>query len=156
MLSKLRAMLFDESTKDTKPPAQDPGKCLVKIRLAGEMHTFYQDISFVESLTKAMAWKTLTAGGAGFLEFKTPKGSGYSINLGCINYVEICEDVYEIKSAEAPGYSIYLKGEEYPFKLGELPAEQVDINLVDQGIRFLRLGNHYFKRDEVILICALK
>lgn len=100
MLSKLRAMLFDESTKDTKPPARDPGKCLVKILLAREMHTFYMDISFAESLTKAMALKKSTVGGAGFLEYKTFKGSSYSINLACIKYIEICEDAYEINSNE--------------------------------------------------------
>jgi hypothetical protein len=156
MLSKLRAMLFGKSTKKTKSPVRDPNKCQVKIQLAGKMHSFYQEISFVESLTKAMTMQTSTAGCADFFEFKNKKGHGYSINLRCIDYAKICEDVYEISSDDAPGYSIYLKGKEDPFVLGELSAEQVDTNLVDQGIQFLRLGNYYFKRDEVALICALK
>ena len=154
MLNRLIKMLFKVATKETELPARDTNKCLVNIQLAGKTHIFYQDICFVESLTKAIAMQTSTAGG-GFLEFKNRKGNVYTINLDSINYLEICEDVYEIKNDDSPGYSIYLKGKEDPVKLGELSGEQVDINLVDRSLQFFRLGNYYFKRDEVVLICTL-
>jgi hypothetical protein len=151
MLDKLRVMLFNKSAEDKKPHVRDPGKCLVNIQLAGMTHRFYQDISFLDCLTKAM--NTSTHGG-GFLEFKNRKGNGYAINLGFINYLEICEDVYEISNDDIPGYSIYLQGKKDRVELGELSLEQVDVNLLDQSTRFFRFGNHYFKRDDVALICS--
>jgi hypothetical protein len=155
MLNKLKIMLFDLFTKEIELPAQDPNKCLVNILLAGVTHVFYQDICFVESLTKAMANQTSTDCDGGFLEFKNNKGNVYTINLGCINYVEICEDVLEIRNDDPLGYSIYLKGEKEPIKLGELTSEHVEINLIDRDLQFFRLGNYYFNRDEVALICSL-
>ena len=155
MLNKLRAMLFNAPIKKKMPPVREKSKCLVNLELAGRMHTFYQDASFAESLTKAMAVQMPTTVEGEFLEFKNSKGNGYAINLRFIKYMEISDDVYEIDNDDAPGYSIYLQGKNDPIELGKLSVEQVDINLSDRGIQFVRLGNHYFKRDEVALICSL-
>lgn len=143
-------MFETSATKETtKPP--DTNKCLVNIQLAGEMHIFYQDIFFVDCLIKAV--KTLPEGG--FFEFKTCKG-GYTINLNCIDYINILEDAYEIQNDDSPGYSVFLVGSKESIKLGmvELSLEQITEKLANQTEQFIRLGSYYFNRDEIALIVS--
>lgn len=145
MLQKLWT-IFDRYDRATIM-SQEKSMCLVNIQLAGKMHIFYQDISFQDSLIDAIEMSPASR----FLEIKTCNGS-FTINLDCINFVDISEDVYKIKNDDLPGYTVFLTVGEEPIVIGELPLEQVYVNCADQEIQFIRLGSYYFNRDQVALI----
>ena len=132
----------DEPKRDS-----DTRYCLVQIFLDRKKHLFYQDARFVENLTKALESPTQ----GGFFEHQGCKGV-YAINLNCVDYVKILEAGNKLSNDDAPGYTVFLREDGEAIELGELPANQVSLNLGDRSCRFIRLGNSYFNRDEITLV----
>ena len=146
MLKKIMAIFAVNDEVNSKLPA-DSGKCLVEIELAGNLHTFYQDLDFIDCLSAAM--KTSKPGD--FLVYSSSTGS-YAINLDYVGFINIPGEVIPIASNDALGYSVLLAGKSVPIILGELSADQVSEDFTDSTQQFIKLGSHYFNRAEVVFI----
>ncbi|MFA6062940.1 MAG: hypothetical protein WC736_10095 [Gallionella sp.] len=144
MLQKLK-MMFSVAPKEISTP--DPDKRVMYVQLAGKLHTFYQEVSFIERLVNAAQSSTT----GGFITLKS-RSATYAINLNAISYIEVPEESYEITHGDVPGCSVYLAGKDRPFELGELSVNQFDLAIEDSSKNFICLGNCCFNRSEVALI----
>lgn len=128
-----------------QPQTPDPNKCLVDIKLAGQIHSFFIDSSFVKSLRAALIVPS------GFFEYKFRNG-GYAINLAYVDYIEIFKDVYGILNSDVDGCSVFLAGKKESIKVGAVEAtlEQICEMLLKE--QFIHLGRYYFNRDKIALI----
>lgn len=136
----------DEPKRDS-----DTRYCLVQICLDRKKHLFYPDASFVENLTKALE----SPRQGGFFEYQGCKAD-YAINLSCVSYVNILEASNKISNDDAPGYTVFLREDGEAIELGELPDDQVSLNLGDRSCQFIRLGNSYYNREEIALVVFKK
>lgn len=142
MFQKIRSMFgMDKKT----PQTPDPNKCLVDIELAGRIHSFFMDSSFVKSLRAA-----LTAP-SGFFEYKFRNG-GYAINLAYVDYIEIFKNAHEISNGDVDGCSVFLAGKEKSIKVGAVEASLEQIYGMLLKKQFIHLGRYCFNRDEIALI----
>lgn len=126
----------------------DPNLRLVEMKIAGVTHTFFQNVSFIEKLTKAI--ESATPGD--FIELKSSPGTGYIINLDKISDIHILDDVYKEDGNDAQGCSVYVEGKNRAIQVGDISAEQVSKEISDKAVRFIRIGSHYFNRAEIALI----
>jgi hypothetical protein len=131
-----------------KEELSDPNLRLVEMQIAGITHTFFQNVSFVENLIKAIE----TSNPGEFVELRASHGTGYIINLDKIDRIHIPDDVYKIESNDAQGCSVYIEGQESAVRVGDIPAEKVYKEISDKAVRFIRIGSHYFNRAEIALI----
>lgn len=131
-----------------KEELPDPNFRLVEMQIAGITHTFFQNVSFVENLTKSI--ESATTGD--FIELKSAPGTGYIINLDKISDIHILDDVYKKAGEDAYGCSVYVEGKRNAIQVGDIPAEKVYKEISDKAVRFIRIGSHYFNRAEIALI----
>lgn len=127
----------------------DPNLRLVKMQIAGVTHMFFQKVSFVEKLTKALESETTRD----FIELQSAPGTGYIFNLEKISDIHILDNVYKENGNDAPGCSVYIEGKTNAIPVeGDIPAEKVYAEISDKAARFVRIGSHYFNRAEIALI----
>lgn len=141
MFQKIRS-IFGMVKKMPRVP--NPTKCLVDIKLSGQIHSFYLDLSFVESLNTA-----LVSSCGGFFEHRYKK-SGYAINLNNIDYVESFLDAIEIENGDVDGCSVWLADKEKAIRLGQVESfEAISQKLTND---FIQLGRHWFPKHQIALI----
>ena len=137
----------DTDNCDEPKRESDTRYCLVQICLDRKKHIFYQDACFAENLSKALESPTQ----GGFFEYQGCNAA-YAINLTCVDYISVLDASNKISNGDAAGYTVFLRNDDEAIELGDLPANQVSLNLGDRSCRFIRLGNSYFNRDEIALV----
>jgi hypothetical protein len=143
MLQNLRSMFEKKS-----PPAPDPSKCLVDIKLAGRTHSFFMDSGFADALQMALTSPPTS----GFFECKYGR-NGYAINLNIVDVVKFFEDAIELDGGDVDGCSIWLSGKEKSIRLGPVETfDSVSAKLAEEQ-EFIQIGQqHWFHKNQIALI----
>jgi len=146
MLKKIKSwFVTDTDIDDKKVDLSD--KCLVDIKISKVEHTFFLDADFVKRLREAVK----NVPDDGFFEYQTQHG-GYVINLRHVSHIQIRQDIHDIDGTDPVDCcSVYLSGKKRRLKLGriDLSLDQIRSAL---SSNFVRLGDHFFKSDDLTLI----
>lgn len=145
-MNALMKMIFGEKTQpEDKQPEQN--MCSVQIELGGTGHTFYQQLDFAERLGQALGQPEVGE----MFTYVMANGNRYALNLNHVEYVKVLVDREEIESNDDDGYTVYLRSQKVTIPFEELEwSEDHVLNGLEQP--FIKIGNHYFNRDEVMLI----
>jgi hypothetical protein len=146
-MNALMKLIFGEKTKsDDKQPEKN--MCSVHIELGGTGHTFYQRLDFAERLGEVLVQPEVGE----MFTYKLANGNWYALNLDHVEYVKVLLDREEIESNDDDGYTVYLRSQKVTIPFEEIVED--DDHHVLNGLEqpFIKIGNHYFNRDEVMLI----
>lgn len=145
-MNALMKMIFGKKTKpEDKQPEEN--MCSVHIELGGTGHTFYQRLDFAERLCQVLGQPEVVE----MFTYKLANGDWYALNLDHVEYVKVLIDREKIESNDDAGYTVHLRSQ-----ILTIPFEEIveDDDHVLNGLEqpFIKIGNHYFNRDEVMLI----
>lgn len=145
-MNALMKLIFGEKTKsdDIQP---EESMCSIHIELGGTGHTFYQRLDFAERLCQVLGQPEVVE----MFTYKLANGDWYALNLDHVEYVKVLIDRKKIESNDDDGYTVYLRSQKVTIPFEELEGGD---GHVPNGLElpFIKIGNHYFNRDEVMLI----
>lgn len=145
-MNALMKLILGEKTKpEDKQPEQN--MCSVHIELGGVGHTFYQQLDFAERLGEVLVQPEVGE----MFTYKLANENWYALNLNHVEYVKVLVDREEIESNDDDGYTVYLRSQKVTIPFEEIVGgDDHVLNGLEQP--FIKIGNHYFNRDEVMLI----